>query len=282
MSTRPDPLQRITPPDRLHYATGMLLDVEDFRDEQLYHRARLSRLALYFHGHGTGAGLRVLHEPAVEAGVDPALPEGREERLRVEPGLAIDPIGRLIEIPRSACLRLQRWYDAVDPGVLVQALAGPPIDGIVADVFVRFAACERGKTPAFAAGAFDALDAVAPSRLRDGYELELIPRVEDVPPEPESPWPDLLSIPDEQRLAALQEAVLDAWLEPDRDLDDGSPPALAEHGAGQATTDLLLARVILPASGDPPVRDAARDVSVDNAIRPISYSGGLLARLLGL
>jgi hypothetical protein len=45
---------------------------------------------------------------------------------------------------------------------------GAPFNGVIADVFLNFVVCERGKTPAFASGPFDALDAIAPSRLRDG------------------------------------------------------------------------------------------------------------------
>ena len=47
---------------------------------------------------------------------------------------------------------------------------------------------QRGKTPAFAVGPFDATDAVVPSRLRDEYELRLVPRPHGtvVPPVPAS------------------------------------------------------------------------------------------------
>ena len=51
-----------------------------------------------------------------------------------------------------------------------------------ADIFLAFHPCERGYTPAFASGPFDALDASQPSRVRDAYELTLVPR-----PKPESP-----------------------------------------------------------------------------------------------
>ena len=74
-------------PDRVHYATGVLLGAEDFQAEQAYHRSRLARALAYAMGYGTLAGLAVSHEPAQPADADnPA----RSERLLVAPGLAID------------------------------------------------------------------------------------------------------------------------------------------------------------------------------------------------
>src|SRR4051812_40120577 len=97
-----DPLARGVMPDRVFYATGVLLDAEDFLDEQTYHRGRLARALAYLDGSGTVAGLRVEVRPASE---DP------DEELVIHPGLAIDRIGRLIEVPSARCLRLRNWFD---------------------------------------------------------------------------------------------------------------------------------------------------------------------------
>src|SRR5687767_11486865 len=102
MSTRPDPLEdRDLRPDRLHYATGAMLDREDFQSEQLYHRGRLARALASLHGSGTVAGLRAEVRSLGET----------EELLNVTPGLAVDRLGRLVEVPRPACLRLGRWME---------------------------------------------------------------------------------------------------------------------------------------------------------------------------
>jgi hypothetical protein len=82
-----DPIETAPPPERVNYATGVLLDAADFRDEQTYHRGRLARALRYLVGFGTIAGLRVVPPAATDA----------ELELRVEPGLAIDRYGRLIE-----------------------------------------------------------------------------------------------------------------------------------------------------------------------------------------
>lgn len=276
MSTRGDPLAGPTRPDRVHYQTGVLLGAEDFSAEQTYHRGRLARALAALHGSGTVAGLRVRVEPPVAPGEDPDLPEGREERLLVEPGLALDPLGRMIELPRSACIRLQRWYEDLPGDDRTQGFHGPS-GGVVVDVFVRFVACERGLTPAAATGPFDALDAVAPSRLRDAYELELFVRREDDPPLPAPRWPDLAAESDEgARREALHEAILEgSWL--------GANDPLPEHAAGQAPTDVFLARLVLPATeGPPPERDPEAEVEVDNTSRRFVYGGAGLARWIGV
>ena len=46
-------------PERVNYATGVLLGAEDFAAEQLYTRARMGRAFAALYGHGTMAGLRV-------------------------------------------------------------------------------------------------------------------------------------------------------------------------------------------------------------------------------
>ncbi len=130
-------------------------------------------------GCGTVAGLKVEWDEAREPGSE--FPDGREERLVVHPGIAIDRLGRIIEVPRAWCIRLGGWYNAQDVAELRQGLKGPPYNGVVADVFVRFVTCERGKTPAFASGPFDALDAVQPSRLRDAHHLGLVIRKDAYP-----------------------------------------------------------------------------------------------------
>ncbi len=169
MGTRDDSLASVEGPDRVHYATGVLLDAEDFRAEQDYHRGRLARALAYVAGSGTLAGLKVIHEPAVEPDPesdDPVESSGREERLLVEPGLAIDRLGRMIEVPRPLCIRLNRWYETEPAQSLNDGWHGDPINGVMVDLFIRFVPCERGKTPAFASGAFDSLDAVTASRIR--------------------------------------------------------------------------------------------------------------------
>jgi len=56
-----DPLYARPLSERPVYATGMLLDAQDFADEQTYHRAQLARAMAFLAGGGPG-GLRVTHQ----------------------------------------------------------------------------------------------------------------------------------------------------------------------------------------------------------------------------
>jgi hypothetical protein len=156
---------------------------------------------------------------------------------------------------------------------------------VVADVYLAFAACERGKTPAFATGPFDALDAVAPSRVRDGYELSLIPVAHtELPPDP---WKDLSAAGVDARKRLAQATLLDAH----------PLPAFKERGV-PARPDLyppeadpsavLLARLFIPVVPAPLeessagfARDRTLRPLVNNHLRPFAYPGPALAWLAG-
>lgn len=288
MSTEKDLLETLSSLDRVFYATGVLLNADDFKAEQTYHRGRLARALAYLHGSGTVAGLKVEYL---------AVP-GQDEQIVVNPGIALDRIGRVIEMPRRTCIRLDRWYQAQDADLLVQALhprilhpvADDPYHGVVVDLFLRFMVCERGKTPAFAAGPFEALDPVVPSRLHEGYRLELILRPEDRPPLPQNNWPDLAAIPDPQaRREALQEAIFNLWPK-DTGAAENNPEPVdeqnSEYVATQDRTSVFLARMEIPASPPPspgkaPVRTAGA-VTVHNDQRLFVYRARALARGEGL
>lgn len=271
-------------PDRVHYATGVLLGAEDFRAEQAYHRSRLARALAYAMGHGTLAGLAVIHEPAEPADADnPA----RSERLTVAPGLAIDRLGRLLEVAKPRCLKLDDWYLAQSPQLLRQAwhdvgsLWTGSASGVAADLFIRFLVCERGKTPAFAGDAFHSFDSVTAARLRDGFEMELILRQETSPPLPQPLWPDFGN-----DAANLRDAIYNAWREGSAYSSLQGLDALPEHVPGQDTSSLFLARLMLPAdqapAGQRPARRDTEAVEVRNDLRNFVVTANALARWLDI
>lgn len=280
MTTRKDPLNNPQSPDRVYYATGALLDKEDFLCEQLYHRGRLARVLAYLHGSGTVAGLFV---PPIS---------GEEETLTVSPGLAVDRLGRLIEVPRSACIRLSRWLQnqIEDPEGHARLMnsfrtgsEGEP-DCVVADVFLKFEVCERGYQPAFASGNYDATDAVAPSRLRDGYRIDLVIREEDELPVPSSGFPDLSGLTDQEiRERVMQYKLEEAWKEGTAWTGPGETLIpMSEHISGQDGTEILLARLWVPVTVSPLSRDANFPIDIDNTLRRFAFSSSELAWLRGL
>lgn len=302
---RSDALEAAERPDRPYYATGVLLDADDFLDEQTYHRGRLARALAYLHGSGTVCGLAV----------NPPRPLGEDSELAVQPGLALDRFGRLIEVPRPWCIRLNRWYAALaDAGnalgraALRNALRG---DRVIVDVFVEFEPCPRGKTPSFAEGALDATDAQVPSRLRDGFRFRLAPR--DLDPDdpatlPGSRFPALAGSTPQARLDALKARVLGAFDgslarpgerafaapgEPQLAYAREQPLTLPPAAAGEAAQLLspaavFLARLRIPATAGageaPPVPDFAAMTAgdVDNLSRAFVFPTDALARVLDL
>jgi hypothetical protein len=306
-----DPLTRQPLGERPVYATGMLLDAQDFLDEQTYHRSQLARALGAVAGSGTLAGLRVQHRPAVGPG-----PGERPEEIQVNAGLAVDRLGRLIELPRPACLRLQRWWDTeaarsnlrqadyASPERFIsaraRAAATPLARAVVADVFLRFVACPRGLTPAFASGPFDALNAVSVSRLRDAYELHLVPRqnLSDTAlglplragaftlPVTEETAAEALTreaamddpaADSAVRRAALQDAVLNGYHRTADELPRGP-----EHPPTVDASAVFIARVLIPVDPLDPTQRQGNAVLVDNHSRRFLPGLGVLARWTGL
>jgi hypothetical protein len=244
---------------RVFYATGVLLTAQHLDADQLDNQRWLARALAYLHGSGTLAGLEVTWEKATG---------GRSERLVVKPGIALDRLGRIIEVPRDVPLPLDRWFDEQSDANLSGGFK-PSLLGVVADVFVRLVAGELGQTPGSA------------------YEVKLYLRQEpDPPPLPPPTWPVFTRTDAARR--ELQDAIFAAWQGGqggDVSWDQGGPRPLPEHVLGQDPSSVFLARLVLPAtlpaSGRRPMRTAA-DVVVDNRSRRFAYPPAALARWVGL
>ena len=241
---------------RVFYATGVLLNAQHLDAEQLDNHPGLARALAYLHGSGTLAGLEVTWERETD---------GRGERVVVKPGIALDRLGRIIEVPRAAPLPLDRWFDEQSDAHLIGGFK-PSLQGVVADVFVRLVLGEPAQTPGPA------------------YEVKLYPRQEpDPPPLPPPTWPVFMRTDGARR--DLQDAIFAAWHEGDDSCDQGGARPLAEHVLGQDPTSVFLARLVLPAtlpaSSGRPIRTAA-EVVVDNRSRRFAYPPAALARWVGL
>jgi hypothetical protein len=189
----------------------------------------------------------------------------------------------MIEVRNPACLRLQPWL----AGLTKPILHGAPHNGLVADVFIRFVAAPRAYTPAYAAGPYDATDAITPARIRDSYRLELLQRTEVDQLEanlPRDRWADLGAIANlDARRSELQKRILDGWKGGTDQWDSRGPVPLPEHVEAQDPTALFLARLIIPAtinSDNRVIRNG--DVSVRNDLRQFVYSTAALAAWSGI
>jgi len=217
----------------------------------------------------------------------------------VTPGIAIDRVGRLIEVPRTVCIVLNDWLTQLmntwqgqltNPQPGQAAVPDPNLairDGknLMCDVFATFIPCTRGLTPCFAADDdYDATDAFAANRWLDSFAMQLVLRTDVTPPlTPADPWKAAGPIPTPGAgLSAANETDLQNLL-----LSGTAGPTAptVEYPPGFDASSVFLARVLIAAtkgaSGQPPKLDLS-NISIDNNSRLFVYPAALLARLAGL
>jgi hypothetical protein len=247
----------------------MLLDEADFEVEQTYHRERLSMITRYLHGTGTVCGLNVEVDP-----VD-------TRRIIIQPGLGVDRAGRVIQSPLMLCMDVDRWYDDFieeDSARAKQSFKagtdGAP-DHLTCDIFLGFRECKIAKRPAFESGEFDALGSVAPLRLRDAVEANLVIRTENDPPLPRAGLPAVTGATFAARRKKLDtQKRSSGWLEDIwwDDFDSEIAPD-QEHTQDTAAADVFLARIKMPATnGTPPTLNDDIALDIDNSKRRMVYS----------
>ncbi len=166
------------PLKRVAYEAGMLLGLEATRDEQQYHRRRLSRHQYWLHGAGTLCGMSVRADPATAPDNDPM-----PVRLLVSEGVGIDGFGRDILVNEPYCIDFGQWLKAQSEAQLLNGYE--ETDGanyLHLDVTIRHHDCAIARQPVLARKLNLSTDAVQPSRLKDSVLLELqasMPDAED-------------------------------------------------------------------------------------------------------
>jgi len=283
MSAFDDDLRPDLAAERVFYATGALLTEDDFRTEQRYHRGRLGRVLAYLHGAGTVAGLDVAVDPD----------SGPEAEVKVSPGIAIDRLGRLIELPYAACLGIARWYEQQSETELARdrlsaafrtGSGGAP-DHVVVDVFARFVACAREPQPAFSDTGADNLNGIQPSRILDAVKLTLVLRHRDDDLDAIRPRPEGPAAVDDDGVRRFKREQLWQALQ----LEQQEPPRLPlgpEHvPLVHDGSEVLLGRVRIPSLQDPgelPRFDPNQPARFDEDVRLYAYAARELALLHGL
>jgi hypothetical protein len=89
----------LSPDQRVNYEFGLVLGVNEFRQEQLYFLEKDYLYNRAFQGYGTVSGLDVTAKWLM----------GEEVEIDVSPGLAIDQFGRPIVVREAQCARLTAW-----------------------------------------------------------------------------------------------------------------------------------------------------------------------------
>jgi hypothetical protein len=161
------------PTKHVNYTLGMVLGVDDFKQEFAYLSGRDRWLARDLIGYGTVWGLDVRLEP--EAG---------DVRIHVAKGTALSPCGQLICVGSDQCASINAWLaEHVDTMLsppsspMLSPPSSPPLSPPADEVIVRVVLCYReallDDVPIPGEPCRADQDLMAPSRVKDCFKLEL-------------------------------------------------------------------------------------------------------------
>lgn len=155
-TTAPD--AEIAPSQRVNYSFGMVLGVDDFKQEHAWLAGRDERALREVIGYGVVAGLDVTLQPGADAG---------SVEIRVSPGLAVCPDGKVVAVTSAQCARLDTWLAGT-------GLQNPIVSG-ARTAYVVLAYAEKSGTPVPIPGepCRDESALQSDSRIADGFRLEL-------------------------------------------------------------------------------------------------------------
>ncbi len=271
--------------ERVSFQPGILLGADALNAEQTYHLRRLTRHQRWLVGPGTVFGLQVT------VAVPPS--DATDLRLTVNPGYAIDGLGREVLVNEAYAISLRDWLAAENaaPDVAGNFLAGT----LFLRVTARACALPQDLQPVVSE-LFDAgLDPVITARIGDGFQLELLGdplHMQDAPARPLDWWTPLRATPaasalpgtvttrEQATLASITDPglasamKLQAWL-----LAQPLPPYDDSPGADQGYVEasrLLLASVHLTQAALTTAPTLA-GTSVNNLVRPFVRANALLA-----
>ena len=157
-SFTPAPDAALDPLQRVNYTFGMVLGVDDFRQEHAYLAARDERALRETIGYGVITGLGVAAPKPASAS------EGQQ--VRVAPGLALMPDGHLVGVAAEQCANLQTWLDAEK--------ARDPTTATKTTVYVllRFAESSGSPVPIPGEPCRDESELSADARIVDSFALD--------------------------------------------------------------------------------------------------------------
>jgi len=204
-----DPSKHVT------YTFGMLLGVDDFKQEFAYLSGRDQWMARDLIGYGTISGLKVTVDVVAKG-----------PRISVSCGDGLSPRGQLIRVGPAQCAYLNDWLVANQTAM--QALgSSPPGSMVKLWLALSYRDCPVDPVPIAGEPCRSADDLMAPSRLVDDFRLEL--RMTPPPQQEEDAirdfvaWLDQIQITDspgtfptiQQFEAALRSALMTTSSPPD-------------------------------------------------------------------
>jgi hypothetical protein len=152
------------PARHVNFTAGMVLGVDDYRQEFAYHSARDKWIVREFLGYGTLSGLAVTVEP-----------DAKGPRVRVTPGAAAAPSGQLICVGREQCGSFNPWLarKEIADKLNTQAALAVDHDHLTLTLFLTlcYVDCAVAEVPIPGEPCRSDENLMAPSRIADDYTL---------------------------------------------------------------------------------------------------------------
>jgi len=154
-------LQPLDPLKRMNYTFGLVLGVEEFQQEQTYFLSKDRSHNRILHGYGTAFGLGVSIDNSGTPNVE----------VKVACGMALNPKGQEIHVPRTMCARLNDWLTKYQS--MLQEIYGAPPLTLSVCVVLCYRECQTDQVPVPGEPCRTQEDAMAPSHIADSFELKL-------------------------------------------------------------------------------------------------------------
>jgi hypothetical protein len=154
----------VDPTKHVNYTYGMVLGVDDFTQEFAYHANRGRWAARDIEGYGTLSSLRVTVEENDAGGLE----------VLVTAGTALSPRGQLIRVPVAQCAEINKWLAVAKNRAAAAGIVGrPPSAPLALYVVLCYRDCPTDNVPVPGEPCRSEEETAAPSRLKDGFLLEL-------------------------------------------------------------------------------------------------------------
>ena len=153
-------MQNLDPLKRVNYTFGLVLGVDEFLQEQVYLLEKDHSQYRLAHGYGTVCGLRV----QVTTGVN--------LQVQVSSGVAINPQGQEIHVPKLMCAKLNDWLTA-NKTALQSVFVGPTPSVLSLCVVLCYRECPADMVPVPGEPCRTQQDTMAASHIAESFELKL-------------------------------------------------------------------------------------------------------------
>ncbi len=151
--------QALDPNKRVNYLHGLVLGVDEFKQEEFYLLEKDRQHMRSLHGYGTVCGLAVSIEDEV-AGTE----------IKVAPGMALNYCGQVIEVPRTQCAVLEEWLADNSEDIIGQ-LGSPASGPLTLYLMLCYRECETDLVPIPSGPCQSLEDTTAASRIADDFSL---------------------------------------------------------------------------------------------------------------